>query len=124
MNERELANQIKQELNYATGQLDSRVLERLKAAREHALEIYAGQLAAQPSLAYAGQRGHHSGLFGRKWLSAATLLLVLIAGAVWQQQNVVQQDDDVDAALLASDLPLNAFVDQNFHLWLDQSPQH
>lgn len=124
MNERELANKIKQELNYATGQLDSRVLDGLKAARERAVDICARQMVHQPSLAYAGNHGSHSGLFARKWLSAATLLLVLIAGAVWQQQYMAQQDDDVDAALLASDLPLNAFVDQNFHLWLDQSPQH
>ncbi len=123
MNEREFANHIKQELNYGTGQVDGRVLNRLKQARENALERYATRTAQQPVFAFAG--AHGSGMFGRKWLPVITLLLVLLGGVLWQQQNMGQAaDEDVDAALLASDLPLNAFVDQNFHLWLDHSAQH
>lgn len=124
MNEREFANHIKQELNYSTGQVDGRVLARLKQARENALERYATRTAHQPVFAYAGGHTSASGIFGRKWVPVVTLVLVLLGGLLWQQQNVGQTDEDVDAALLASDLPLNAFIDQNFHLWLDQSPQH
>lgn len=124
MNEREFANRIKQELNFGSGQIEPGVLDRLKEAREQATQRYATRSAHQPAVAFAGPHAFATGIFGRKWLPVATLLLVLIGGVLWQHQNMGTGDDDVDAALLASDLPLNAFVDQNFHLWLDHSPQH
>jgi hypothetical protein len=51
------------------------------------------------------------------------MLLLALAGVWYWQTATQQQDEDVDAALLAGDLPVNAYVDHDFHSWLDQSAQ-
>ena len=125
MNDREFGNKIKQDLNYGTGRVEARVMERLKLARERALDAFAARAVTEDAYAFAGMHGqapHHS-ISTRKWLSLAMLLLALVVAFYWQQQMSPQQEDDVDAALLASDLPFNAFIDQNFHSWLDHSSQ-
>lgn len=122
MNERELTNKIKQDLNYGLGQLPAEVTARLKSARELALQAFVAQDVAVGQLALAGHGNtHHAPSHSTKWVSLAMLLLAL--AGVWYWQTAVQQDDDVDAALLSSDLPLNAYVDTDFHSWLDQASQ-
>lgn len=125
MNEHKFGDKTKQDLNYGMGRLDNRVLERLKLARECALDAFAAHPVTENTYAFAGHRGqaqerHHHGFSLRKWLPFVTLALVL-AGAVYWQQLGINHDDDVDAALLASDLPLNAYIDHDFHPWHDSS---
>ena len=125
MNDREFANKIKQDLNYGMGRLETRVTERLKLARERALEVLPSQ--AVPTSAYAfadhlGQTQHTHHFSTRKWLPLTMLVLALIGAVYWQQQ-VSNRDDDIDAALLSSDLPLNAYIDHDFHSWLNHSSQ-
>ena len=122
MNDREFANKIKQDLNYGMGRLEARVSDRLKLARERALEALP---QAVPTSAYAfaghpGQTQHTHHFSTRKWLPLTLLVLALIGAVYWQQQ-VSNRDDDIDAALLSSDLPLNAYIDHDFHSWLDHS---
>ena len=125
MNDREFGNKIKQDLNFGMGRLEARVTERLKLARERALEVLPSQ--AVPTSAYAfadhlGQTQHTHHFSTRKWLPLTMLVLALIGAVYWQQQ-VSNRDDDIDAALLSSDLPLNAYIDHDFHSWLDHSSQ-
>ena len=120
MNDRELGNKIKQDLNYSLGQLDARVTERLKQARERALEVFVFQEVKAGSYAFAGVQGHanHSQT-SRRWLPFAMVVIAFVGAMYWQQQ--MNHDEDVDAALLASDIPLNVFTDHDFHSWLDNS---
>ena len=123
MNERELANKIKQDLNYGAGRLKDQVTEQLKRSRERALDVFAAQTVPEHRYAFAGVHGSrhaHPGS-GRKWLPFALVSLALIGVIFWQQE--VNHEDNIDAALLASEMPLNVFVDQNFHTWLDYSSQ-
>jgi len=125
MNEHKFGDKIKQDLNYGMGRLDARVIERLKLAREHALDAFAAHPVTENTYAFAGHRGQaqqrrHHGFPLRKWLPFVTLALVL-AGAVYWKQLGINRDEDIDAALLASDLPLNAYIDHNFHPWHDSS---
>lgn len=123
MNERELANQIKQDLNDGAGRLKDQITEQLKRSREHALDVFAAQATPEHHYAFAGVQGarqSHPGS-GRKWLPFALVSLALIGIIFWQQE--VNHEDNIDAALLASEMPLNVFVDQNFHTWLDYSSQ-
>jgi hypothetical protein len=125
MNDREFGNKIKQDLNYGMGRLDVRVTDRLKLARERALDALATQAVPLNAYAFAGHAGqsqHSQHLSSRKWVSITLLLLALIGGVYWQQQ-VSNRDDDIDAGLLSSDLPLNAYIDHDFHSWLDRSSQ-
>jgi len=123
MNDREFGNKIKQDLNYGLGRLDARVTERLKQARERALDAYAAQEVTSPSYALAGHHGHtqHHIIAPRKWLPLAMVILALVGVMYWQQE--MNQDEAIDAALLASDIPLDVYTDHGFHSWLDSSIQ-
>lgn len=122
MNDREFGNKIKQDLNYSLGQLDTRVTERLKQARERALEMFAVQEVQTSPYAFAGHQGHaNQSQTSRRWLPFAMVVIALVGAMYWQQQ--MNHDEDIDAALLASDIPLNVFTDHDFHSWLDNSTQ-
>lgn len=126
MNERDFANKIKQDLNYGLGQLPADVTARLKSAREQALQAFTAPESVQElALAGHGQQNvhhrRHDHAHSALWLSLLVLLTVL--GGVWYWESTMQQEDDVDAALLASDLPLNSFIDHDFHSWLEQLEQ-
>ncbi len=41
---------------------------------------------------------------------------------LWQADEQMNELEDVDSALLADDLPLDAYTDQGFAAWLDQNP--
>lgn len=125
MNERDIAKKISQHLNYGTNQLDRAVLARLQAARQQALELHAKpHRAFSLSLAGVAGSGHHHGegrhFSLRFWLSLAALLVGLLIAVNWQAMNG-DQTDDVDATLLAADLPLHAYLDSDFNAWLEQS---
>ncbi|OFZ97721.1 MAG: hypothetical protein A2Z44_07990, partial [Betaproteobacteria bacterium RBG_19FT_COMBO_58_11] len=116
MNDREFGNKIKQDLNYGLGRLDARVTERLKQARERALDAYAAQEQTASSSPYAlaghhGQVMHHPALAPLKWLPLAMLMLALLGVMYWQQE--MNADEDIDVALLASDIPLNVYTDHD-----------
>lgn len=123
MNDREFGNKIKQDLNYGLGRLDARVAERLKQARERALDAFAAQEVPSSSYELAGHHGHahRHAIAPRKWLPLAMLMLALLGVMYWQQE--MNADEDVDAALLASDIPLNVYTDHDFHSWLNRSTQ-
>ena len=122
MNDREFANKIKQDLNYGMGRLETRVTDRLKLARERALEALPHMVtsSAYTFAGHSGQIQHAHHFSTRKWLSLTVLVLALIGAIYWQQPGS-NRDDDIDAALLSSDLPLNAYIDHDFHSWLDHS---
>jgi len=127
MNERDIAKKISQHLNYGANQLDRSVLARLQSARQQALELHAKpRHAFGLNLAGATGGGHHHGegrhYSLRFWLSLAALLVGLLIAANWQAMDG-DPLDDVDATLLAADLPVHAYLDSDFDSWLEQSSQ-
>ncbi len=124
MNEREFGGKIKQDLNYATGRLTGKVTERLKLAREQALEVFSAQAIGVDAYAFAGHSSptQPHPVSSRIWLPLSLITLAFLGALYWQQE--VNHEENLDVALLTSDLPLNVFVDQNFQTWLDRSSQH
>ncbi len=123
MNEREFATRIKQDLNYGLGQLSPAVTARLAAAREAALGAMAVPTAETERLALAGHPGHglgHDTPLARKWLPVAFLLLAL-AGALYWHAEMSAEPYDIDAAILAGELPLRAYLDPEFQQWIERS---
>ena len=127
MNEQELAGKIVHHLNEGLGSIKQGTAYQLQSARQAALDRY--REAPQPvfGLAWAGNVAFHvshSRYFNMQNLLALTLLVVsLIAVTYWQV--VIQANDiaDIDAGLLTDDLPINAYLDQNFEAWLKRSSQ-
>jgi hypothetical protein len=124
MNESKFGYQIKQQLNRALD-LEPATLKRLKVARERAL---ARQRMAEPVFALAwvdGVVGRMSGnaASASVALAGAALILALAGIQYWQQTPTVEEIEEIDAALLTSDLPINAYLDKSFDTWLKRS-QH
>lgn len=124
MNERNLAKNIARQLNAGLGQIDKDIANRLQAARKQALEKYR---APQPVFgwAWAGGSHPHSRHNGhthlRWWLSAGVLILALLAALFWQNSRQNGDIAELDAALLSGDLPIHAYLDQEFDAWLESS---
>ena len=130
MNEQQFANKIRQALNESArldGKMSPRVIERLRAARERALErrrVAAGG-AREPAYAWAGNvMGRFGGLSGisfRLLLPTALLVAGLVAIYNWQQEQRAADVEELDAQLLTDDLPIDAYLDRGFEAWLKKT---
>ena len=127
MNEHQFANKIRQALNEGArleGQPGARIAERLRAARERALErrrVPAGG-AREPVLAGSynvmGRFGGFGGFSFRLLLPVAMLVAGLVAIYSWQQEQRAADVEEIDAQLLTDDLPIDAYLDRGFETWL------
>ncbi len=124
MNEHEFAYKIKQELDKHL-ELDATTLGRLKAARERALTR---QRVTEPVFVLAWADAAVGRLSGNPAstsvaLAGAALILALFGIHYWQQTPTIEEIEEIDAALLTSELPINAYLDKSFDTWLKRS-QH
>ena len=120
MNEPQFGNKVRQVLNQGT-QLEAGTLARLRQVRESALkrQRLAGPV---PGFAWAdglaGRFGGYAGLSFRLVLPMAVLVGGLLAINGWQQNLRVAEVEEIDALLLADELPLDAYLDKGFEAWL------
>ena len=123
MNEQQITYRIKQLLNRGLD-LDAGKLARLKAAREAAL-VRQRVGSRVPLLAWAdnviGKSGGPSALIPRVLLPMAVLILGLIAVNQWRDSQLAAEIEEIDAAVLTSDLPIDAYLDKGFDAWLKRS---
>lgn len=101
------------------------MVNRLASARRAALERW--HPAPEPvwGLAWAGGVGARiatSRYFQLRYVAPLALLVLAMAGAGYWQ---ITTNDlaDIDASLLSSDLPIDAYLDQGFDQWLKR-PAH
>jgi len=131
MNEIKFGSSIRVALNEGArlqGKDDVRVVERLRAAREHALAHRRVEpaLEAAPALAWVrsaatsvvGGFGGLSGFSLRALLPAVLLVAGLVSIYGWQQDQRAADVEELDALLLTDDLPIDAFLDRGFEAWL------
>ena len=128
--EQDLAKKITAHLDFGTADLRAGTVDRLQQARAAALARLDPRQAPAyaPALATAG-----AGRSGRslrtsspvRWLGAALIVAALAFG--WQQWRALQQVQDlqdIDAQILSSDLPLDAYLDRGFVNWLKTDSDH
>ena len=122
LNEDEFGLFIRQHLNAGATQLSPDVTERIFKARQIALHRHA-KLESQPVVAALG---HSALVWGRDnlqpFLLALCLLFALGFGNYMMSMERVSELEEVDSALLADDLPINAYLDRGFDTWLS-NPQ-
>ncbi|WP_313072761.1 DUF3619 family protein [Melaminivora sp.] len=133
------ARRLAARLNETGDDLPHDITERLRAARMQALERRRrpqAQAVLQPvsslSLLYAGAAASGSGGDGRggwwRALASAVPLTALLAGLVFinlsHEQVLGSDGSDVDAALLADDLPPSAYADPGFVQYLRSPGQN
>jgi protein involved in polysaccharide export with SLBB domain len=132
VNESQFARTIIQALNAGLG-LSPETAARLKVARERALER---QHAAVGEAAFAGGRtgvlrGSPSHLLSRILLPAAILVAAAIGLQHWQETQraahqlaqQVAETEEIDSGLLTGDLPIKAYLDEDFQAWLKRSAE-
>ena len=125
MNEQELASKIVQHLNQGLGAMKQGTLYQLQSARQAALDRYRETPQPVFGLAWAGAVASHVGnsryFNARNMLGGGLLLLSLIGVTYWQ---TMQMDiADIDASLLTSELPINAYLDSDFEAWVKRTSQ-
>ncbi len=121
MNESKLGNKIAQLLNRSLDDIEQHTLNRLQSARRASLEK---NYRVVETLVTAGDsptiRGENSSYFNAKNLiSLVTLLLVLAGVSYWQTLQYGDENGEIDIMLLADDLPINAYLDNELDVWLD-----
>ena len=132
MNEQQFANRIRQALNHGT-RLDSRITERLRVAREQALErrrvAPAGERVPALDWAAVSDTGALARFGGLGGLSLRFILptILMVAGVIavytWQQEQRAAEAEELDAQLLTDDLPIDAYLDRGFEAWLKKVNQ-
>ena len=129
--ETEIAKKITAYLDDATADLKAGTVYRLQLARADALARLADpQRVVAPELAHAlaGAAGRalapRSGPRFSLWLWFGITLFAVVAGIGWQQWRSFQdarEYEELDAQLLSSDLPIDAYLDRGFQNWLKAS---
>ena len=129
--ESENAKKITTYLDAGTATLKAGTAYRLQQARVAALARLGEPAPAagrQMAHALAGTGGTSTGgrrpALGTLRLWLAMVALVALAAFGWQQWRAVQQVrefEELDAQLLSSDLPIDAYLDRGFQNWLKTS---
>ncbi len=124
MNEADFSKKITGYLDHGTAQLKAGTAYKLQLARHAALSRFSDPRHAS-ELALVGAGGTLSG--GKRsfadiriWIG---VLLIVAGGLYYQQWQSVQQVRDIeetDAAILTSELPIEAYLDRGFPNWLKQ----
>jgi len=120
MNEQLFASKICHVLDRAT-HVNPSIAERLRAARERALDVR--RLERAPALAWADNvlgslGGGPSGLWLRLVLPALFVVASVAGIYTWQQNQRLAEIEEIDAELLTDDLPIDAYLDRGFEAWL------
>ena len=130
--EEEFGKKLKTYLDAGSAELRSGVSYRLQQARSAALARASGKprvedvrvLEAAPRLAGIGGAGPRAGgerpLYSqpRVWLALALLVAAMVGYQQWTAWQALQELEDLDAQILTSDLPIDAYLDRGFQLWL------
>ena len=125
MNDQEsrFAHKVTAHLDRGTAKLRSGTVYRLQQARAAALAGVNHARTSGTELAIAGA----GGTFGRagmrgapaRWLAAVMLVAAMGFGyQQWHAMQQVREFEELDLHLLASDLPIDAYLDGGFQNWL------
>ncbi len=131
-NDKEIAGKITAYLDAGTKELKSGTTYRLQQARAAALARLQEPMRS-PEAALAGAGGTLGGTRPfyaqvRFWIGVA---LIAAAGFGWQQwqayqsfNEAVHEAEEIDAMLLSSELPIDAYLDRGFQAWLKTAGQY
>jgi hypothetical protein len=126
-NDQDFAKKITAYLDHGTANLKAGVVYRLQTARQEALARLAEpQRAAGLDLAGANSGGGSGTLgagrsfwtSGRLWIGIALIVAAGFGFQQWQAYSQMNELEETDAAILSSDLPIDAYLDRGFQNWL------
>ena len=121
-NDKEIAGKITAYLDAGTKELKSGTAYRLQQARAAALARLQDPMRS-PEAALAGAGGTLGGTRPfyaqvRFWIGVALIAAAGFGWQQWQAYQAINEAEEIDAQLLASDLPIDAYLDRGFQAWL------
>jgi hypothetical protein len=125
MNETETAKKITAYLDKGTAGLKAGTAYKLQLARQAAVAAMdEPQRSSELALA-DGRGGSHGGRRSlladvRLWIGILVILGGFFAFQSWQNAQIQRDIEETDAALLTSELPIEAYLDRGFQNWLQQ----
>ena len=129
-NDDDFAKKITAYLDQGTAELKAGVAYRLQSARAEALARLADpERAASLALAGAQSTGASGTLgggrsfwtSGRLWVGVALIAAAGLGFQQWQAYQQLKDLEETDAAILSSDLPIDAYLDRGFQNWLKRT---
>ena len=128
MNDTEISRKITGYLDAGAAGLKAGTVYKLQLAREQAL-AHLGESEQVSQLAMAGAGG---GTLGsrrpvrmltdvRVWIGILLIVGCTLYYQYWRTAQQTRELVETDAAILASDLPIEAYVDRGFQNWLTRS---
>jgi len=121
MSESNFPYRVRHYLDAGTEAMDRETARKLHGAREIALAHVSAKSAP---LGLAGF-GHHSVEWLWPALRSVIALLVVALGVAatsyWDSVQQAAENEEVDTALLADELPIDAYLDRGFDAWLKRS---
>lgn len=120
MNERDFAERIVRKLDQGLDDLPPGTLYRLRLARGTALSrAHAQEPATQEQGGWLLSGGASARLFNRRVLVPLFgLILGLSAILFWQESSRQPDYAELDAQVLSDELPVTAYLDTGFEIWL------
>lgn len=124
MNEEDrVGKEIAKLLNRGLDDVDQMALHRLRAARRVALDkCEPSKNIIQAGAAISAQGGDDS-FFSHptKLLLSIAVLLILLGSIYWKITHEAEDNAAIDTMILADDLPVEAYIDDEFDQWLDST---
>ena len=126
MNEKDFSSKLTAHLDRGAASLKAGTAYRLQLAREAAM----ARVADPRRAAELGMAGAGGGTLGnarhvltdvRIWVGVLAIVGCVLYYQQWQSTQLVREITDTDAAILTSDLPVEAYVDTGFQNWLKRS---
>lgn len=116
MNENDLARRIVAHLDRSLAELPTSTAKKLETAREFALARYRSGNGQSWVNRLLGSQGLRQGLAMRLVLPVAIVIATVTGLVFWQTSS--HYEEELDAGLLAGELPLHAYIDPGFDTWL------
>lgn len=130
MNEQQFAQTLRNTLDESAARLPYRVTHRLELARNAALARQrTAQVQFAPSAAGAGSLRLTPGEHPLWWRLGVTLVPVLVVAfglmaiSVWNDTETADEIAEIDTAVLTDEVPLAAYTDRGFGVFLKNSRQ-
>lgn len=117
----EVGRKVSRLLESGLGGIKQSTLNQLQSARRASLESY-HRADAVVNVGQGMSTGswHDWHVRTRKWLSLVALLFALGSVLYWQSFQQNDETEEIEIMLLADELPIDAYLDDEFDEWLDQ----
>lgn len=121
--ELEFAFRVRRVLDQGADNLDAQTTARLRKSRQAALDRIRTPVGGLSLAGIGGFSTENLSHRTRGLVAAMALLIGAVGTYYWNSFEQAAEHAEIDSALLADEVPFNAYLDQGFVEWLDHQAQ-